>query len=535
MAGVSGFVWMAVLLIAITVMLHSAQEVFGISGKELEEKIIDKCNRYKTRTDPQKDPKHASVDCEAFLKRFKSAFVGKNPNEVTPDSYKDLMETFKLPTHKDKYLFWCKTANLLGRLISNQNNYFYHIQDTVFGFLDITGKWCGKEGSEEIIMTGCPENPSISYWQAASKTFAQAATGDVTVFLSDKNFYVSHSYFGNDELPNLNSNTVTELRVLLVLEEQRNVGCGHGSLKNLKKEAGPLGEKYSCRHILEAKIKRYRPEGWWNNATLICRMAGGSGSVRMAVLLVAITVMLHSAQEVFGNGGKEVEAMITKNCNDYKSKKDPQKDPNHARIDCKAFLNKFKSAFVNKDPKTITPESYNPLKETFKLPAHQDRYLFWSGPAALVGTMMEKNNNHFYNIHDTVFGFLRGVDDFCGQKGSNEIITRGCPDEPFKSYWKAASRAFAEAATGKVMVLLNDDMFYDNTRYFATDELPYFNRNTVTQLQVLIVITNVQTTGYELKRIGPNEWWDKARNVVLHKEKHKMQPSADPEEQVHQV
>ncbi|KAM3620760.1 uncharacterized protein V6R79_001680 [Siganus canaliculatus] len=289
-------------------------------------------------------------------------------------------------------------------------------------------------------------------------------------------------------------------------------------------------------------------------------MAGGSGSVRMAVLLVAITVMLHSAQEVFGNGGKEVEKAIMTKCETYK--KNSQKDPNHASVDCKAFLDTFKSAFVNKDPNKITPESFIPLTQSYKLPDHKDKYLLWSN-SDLFTWLVTNKNDYFYHLLDTVFGFLSIGPVWCGKEGIPEIVSNiDCPSNPSKCYWKAVSRAFAQAVSGDITVLLGGENVFMKNSYFATEELPYFDNNKVTALRVLIVRTDAEdgkcdhksledlrnTAGAlkdkyhcrhamesDLKNIDPKDWWNTARNVVLHKEKHKMQPSADPEEQVHQV
>ncbi|KAM3621048.1 uncharacterized protein V6R79_005252 [Siganus canaliculatus] len=501
MAGESGSVRMAVLLVAITVMLHSAQEVCGITGKELEKEITEHCNYYKTKTDPQKDPDHAKLNCDEFLELFKSAFVGKDPKTMVPEAYNGLMNKMKVPEHEDRYLFWSGTEDMVQWLIAAQKNYyFYHLYDAVFGIMNVNAAWCGRKGSTEIITdNNCPEFESpVSavkcYWRAASRTFTLAATGDVMVLLNDKIFYDPKSFFATDELPYFNRNKVTALRVLIVTTD-----ATKGS-----------------------DLKNKDPMDWWNTA-LILRMTGGSGSMRMALLLVAITVMLHSAQEVFGMDGKEFETMITKNCNDYKSKKGTEKDPNYASVDCEAFLERFKSAFVGKNPKKVTPESYNDLMEYVTLPTHEDKYLFWCKTGDLFAGLIFNKNNYFYHIQDTVFGFLNIPEKWCGKEGS-----KGCPENPYISYWQAASKAFAQAATGDVTVLLSDKNFYISDSFFGNDELPNLNSNTVTQLRVLLVLEKQRKVKDIVDVISSG-------NVVLHKEKHKMQPSADPEEQVHQV
>ncbi|KAM3622113.1 uncharacterized protein V6R79_020493 [Siganus canaliculatus] len=514
--------------------------VSGISGKEIEAMITKKCETYKENS--QKDPNHACVDCKAFLDKFKSAFVNKDPNKITPESFIPLTQSYKLPEHKDKFLFW-SGPDLFAWLFNNKNDYFYNLLDTVFGFLSISPVWCGKEGSKEIISNdNCPSNASDSYWRAASRAFAKAATGKVMVLLSDDVFYDSKSYFATDELPYFNSKKVTALRVLIVTTDATPGKCKDKRLVDLKKHAGALKKKYQCRQAKESDLKKKDPKDWWNTA-MICRMAGGSGSVRMAVLLVAITVMLHSAQEVFGMNGKELEEHITESCNDYKYKTTPQKDPNHAKVNCRAFLNKFKSAFVNKNPKTMTPESYHDLMENFKPPEHKNKYLFWSGTKDMIRWLIAENkNSYFYHIHDTVFRFLDIDEAWCGKPKSKEIFTKGCPAledaiSPVDCYWKAASRAFAKAATGKVTVLLSDKRFYNSTSYFATDELPYLNSKKVTALRVLIVTTDAtkgkcdhesladlrkdagalknkyhcrQEKESDLKKKNPKDWWNTA-------------------------
>ncbi|KAM3621978.1 uncharacterized protein V6R79_018616 [Siganus canaliculatus] len=271
MAGVSGSVRMAVLLVAITVMLHSAQEVCGITGKELEKEITEHCNDYKTKTDPQKDPDHAKLNCDEFLELFKSAFVGKDPKTMVPEAYNGLMNKMKVPEHKDRYLFWSGAEGMVKWLITaHKNYYFYHLYDAVFGIMNVNAAWCGRKGSTEIMTDeNCPEFESpVSavkcYWRAASKAFTLPATGDVMVLLNDTIFYDPKSFFATDELPYFNRNKVTALRVLIVTTDATKGKCNHKSLEDLKNHAGALKDKYQCRQAMESDLKNKDPKDWWN-------------------------------------------------------------------------------------------------------------------------------------------------------------------------------------------------------------------------------------------------------------------------------
>lgn len=99
-----------------------------------------------------------------------------------------------------------------------------------------------------------------SYWQAASKRFAKSAKDSIiVVFQAKKNrkCYRRESYFGNIELPNINSSKVSSIKILILTNKSNPLEkCNSGSFlqldEDIRKYLGP-NIKIDCEndpHIL---------------------------------------------------------------------------------------------------------------------------------------------------------------------------------------------------------------------------------------------------------------------------------------------
>lgn len=246
MAHVFGSSWMVLLLVSVTVMLLQSQAVQG-NGAELQKQVLARCNEIVSN----------QARCNRFWDNFEKAFVNKDPKTIKPEAYDELIKSEPIPVNHDKVLLWSKTGYMIKQL--KNKKHFLSIGETIYGSLGSTKEWCGEEGSEEVQTSHCPdwdehpENPSKSYWKSVSAAFAKAATGVVTVLLSgaEEKPFNEKSIFATDEVPNLQKDKVTSLRVILVNKGSSSKNCLDKSLEPLRKE---WEDKYECRTATESDL-----------------------------------------------------------------------------------------------------------------------------------------------------------------------------------------------------------------------------------------------------------------------------------------
>ncbi len=132
---------------------------------------------------------------------------------------------------------------------------YWTLEDTLTGYLNNELLACSKHGCTTLLDV-CPETcvlrPNNSFWNAASKEFAQSAEGVVSVMLNGTivtGAFCNESSFATRDLANLNPEKVTILRVLLVHMPGQTVveTCNSpGSLLTLKSLVEAKGIAYEC-------------------------------------------------------------------------------------------------------------------------------------------------------------------------------------------------------------------------------------------------------------------------------------------------
>ncbi|KAL1006898.1 hypothetical protein UPYG_G00078630, partial [Umbra pygmaea] len=160
--------------------------------------------------------------------------------------------------------------------------------------------------------------------------------------------------------------------------------------------------------------------------------------------------------------------------------------------DCQKIWSVFEQAFVGKDPCNVPTEAYDSLFNTVIQDHVCNRMMFWSKTSPLVH---EFTKNCFQTLEDTLLGSIMNGLTWCSKEGSKEIFTTGCPlwndcvNHTVKSFWHFASAAFADAACGDVIAMLNGSIAtpFTPTSIFATTEVKRFNATKMNSLTVVLV------------------------------------------------
>ncbi|XP_062068991.1 ADP-ribosyl cyclase/cyclic ADP-ribose hydrolase 1 isoform X2 [Lepus europaeus] len=129
--------------------------------------------------------------------------------------------------------------------------------------------------------------------------------------------------------------------------------------------------------------------------------------------------------------------------------------------DCKKILNAFTSAFVSKDPCSITKEDYQPLINLVTQTVPCNKTLFWSRSKELAH-QYSGIQNEMFTLEDTLLGYIADDLVWCGDPRTSEVKEEFCPyrNENCSStatsvFWTVVSQKFAESACGTVYVMLN--------------------------------------------------------------------------------
>jgi hypothetical protein len=161
---------------------------------------------------------------------------------------------------------------------------------------------------------------------------------------------------------------------------------------------------------------------------------------------------------------------------------------NSSNYDCSQLWQSFYSAI--KKP-TCSIDDYN---DFFRLTDHfipPNQSLFWSGTMQYANAISKAQ--HYWAIGDTLNGFLLDALTFCVSSNTNEFIYDiACPqaDCKFRNFWNAASRKFAQQASGNIFVVLNGTRTYgalSNTSTFYLHELPQITSTSINKVSVLLL------------------------------------------------
>ncbi|XP_029003534.1 ADP-ribosyl cyclase/cyclic ADP-ribose hydrolase 1-like [Betta splendens] len=200
--------------------------------------------------------KHKGANCPKIWEAFSQAYVGKNSCEVPMEAYDSLIQRAPIEPMHSTALLWSKTDGFQQRYKTNTKSLV--LGDTLLGSLLGNETWCGKEGSEETITSGCPSwgendcenNPVRSFWKRASAAFADAARGDVTALLNadiDDPFSPT-SMFRSIEIKRLRHPMVESMKVVLVTKNYPGNNCEKPFLEDLRRELDTQ-ITYSCTEV----------------------------------------------------------------------------------------------------------------------------------------------------------------------------------------------------------------------------------------------------------------------------------------------
>uniref|UniRef100_A0A8C9PC73 ADP-ribosyl cyclase/cyclic ADP-ribose hydrolase 1 n=1 Tax=Spermophilus dauricus TaxID=99837 RepID=A0A8C9PC73_SPEDA len=197
-----------------------------------------------------------------ILDAFKSAFLSKNPCNITKEDYQPLLKLDTQTIACNKTLFWSKLKDLVHQYTRVQQELFT-LEDTLLGYMADHLTWCGDPSTSDLNYQSCPHwrndcsnNPGSVFWKAISQKFAEAACGVVHVMLNgsftepfDKN-----SIFGSVEIFNLRPEKVHTVQawVMQDIGKGPSDSCSGSSLNELKLIVNKRNMTFVCQN-------NYRP------------------------------------------------------------------------------------------------------------------------------------------------------------------------------------------------------------------------------------------------------------------------------------
>ncbi|CAL1539774.1 unnamed protein product [Lymnaea stagnalis] len=197
------------------------------------------------------------ADCDTLWKLFFQSFSYHAPCAVNQTSYSPFLQAARQTLPQDKVMFWSGVYSLAHRFSENGVNYIT-LEDTLIGYLANSLVWCGQENPPGMNYSRCPDwsdcpsEASESFWAGASRTFASAAKGNVTLMVDGSNpnkpAYRRNSFFSKYELPSLDVSLVPALHVIVVhtLDKPKIETCGSGTLLDLKNDVTARGILFTC-------------------------------------------------------------------------------------------------------------------------------------------------------------------------------------------------------------------------------------------------------------------------------------------------
>nr|XP_020481606.1 ADP-ribosyl cyclase/cyclic ADP-ribose hydrolase 1-like [Labrus bergylta] len=212
--------------------------------EKFEDTFMRKCSEFKEKKEI----------CEKAWVIFEKAYVGKDPDTVTPDKYNDLFDEFPFKYPCEKSLLWSKTGHLLK--LVEKGKCYVPIVHTMLGYVLDGLIWCGKKNSPKTFTddtcVATDINPFISFWTTASIRYTQHACKEVKVLLNGDvtDPYDIDSFLSNSEVPYLEHPRVTKLAVILAVEKE-GTQCNDKSLKNLKNYVEQKKIVYDCKEVFK--------------------------------------------------------------------------------------------------------------------------------------------------------------------------------------------------------------------------------------------------------------------------------------------
>ncbi|XP_076097876.1 ADP-ribosyl cyclase/cyclic ADP-ribose hydrolase-like [Mytilus galloprovincialis] len=191
---------------------------------------------------------NTTIDCSQLWSKLKLAVEYQPKCNFLNSAYEDLVTASQHFVPENKFLFW-ENVYPFVMWYSNSGHKYYTISDTLTGYLFDNIEWCGNstetDGIEKYpsicpgyeVGQDCQKSAQSVFWETASKFYARSAHGDVHVMLnaSISPAFPKESYFGNNELPNINGSKVKKATILMVhsLDDPVLETCSSESIKNL--------------------------------------------------------------------------------------------------------------------------------------------------------------------------------------------------------------------------------------------------------------------------------------------------------------
>ncbi|XP_072049570.1 ADP-ribosyl cyclase/cyclic ADP-ribose hydrolase-like [Amphiura filiformis] len=225
----------------------------------LEEIFLGRCWEFQYLYSSQDNCPGARVDCSDAWQKFKTAFVGKDPCNINDNAYDELLGLIPIRFADDMTLFWSGTNELAHGYADATP--IDTLEDSMLGYMLNGLNWCSSEGSDRFSSDPCPDydpescshTPSGVFWSSVSTMLAREASGIATVMINGSSpwdAFWSGSFFAKYELPNLDAEKVTNLRIIVAhdIEGPINEECGEDSVKRLEDIAAASGLTYTCEN-----------------------------------------------------------------------------------------------------------------------------------------------------------------------------------------------------------------------------------------------------------------------------------------------
>ncbi|CAL1597347.1 unnamed protein product [Knipowitschia caucasica] len=211
------------------------------------------------------------------------------------------------------------------------------------------------------------------------------------------------------------------------------------------------------------------------------------------ILVIVIVVVCAVVLGLILQRTRDFKSVFTSRCVEY------------GGYDCEKTWSTFEQAYMGKDPCQVPPESYQALIEAAPIKPACNRMMFWSKTKDVVHDFTTKKEC-YVTMEDTFVGSLLDGLTWCSKEGSKDTFTSGCPgwsdcvNNTVRSFWNQASASFAQAACGKVSVMLNGSIAapFSPGSIFASVEVKNFNPAKMEKLEVVLVtqetISNCSST-----------------------------------------
>ncbi|XP_004579404.2 ADP-ribosyl cyclase/cyclic ADP-ribose hydrolase 1 [Ochotona princeps] len=203
-------------------------------------------------------PELKDKDCKKILDAFKSAFVSKDPCNITKEDYQPLINLTADPVPCDKSLFWSGSKQLAHQYTGIQKEMFT-LEDTLLGYMGDGLTWCGDPRTSEIKYESCPRrnekcNSTATYvfWNVVSQKFAESACGTVYVMLNGSRDtpFSKNSTFGRVEVFNLRPEKVHTLQAWVMhnVEGVSRDSCSGSSIRELQSIVQQRKISFECHN-----------------------------------------------------------------------------------------------------------------------------------------------------------------------------------------------------------------------------------------------------------------------------------------------